>query len=128
MTAYRDYRMNCKAFIVECTANGVGLITASRLLTLANRHQLICLMQINERVGDKFDTEEKQLERCIAKCVGGGIKSIQIDGDARGATVKIFFKSGAANSFGVAGAYCVPTYVTMEIAASMAKQNPQNWE
>jgi hypothetical protein len=124
----REYLKNRLEFLAVCAANDVPYTRSRRIMQLAQRYQLICLMHLNEDVGDKFYTEQEQLEKVIAEtCRAGGITGVLFNTDARGATVKLRFADGQSNSMGDAGAYCVPTNISALVARLATTQPPKVW-
>jgi hypothetical protein len=87
--------------------NGVARATVTRLLKLAERHKMLALIATNENVAPKFDGEEKELQRELAKLVGGGIKAVHFNTDPRGPTVKLALANGQRDSM-EGPFYCVP--------------------
>jgi hypothetical protein len=71
-----------------------------RLLTLADRHQVLETIATNENVGDKFKQEGQELVRALRACIQGPIVGMHLHGDPRGAAVKVVLKSGRWNTLG----------------------------
>jgi hypothetical protein len=102
----------------------------ARLLELANRYQLLCLIDLNIGLRDELKAEMKQLKSALRACIVGPVKKINLNDDARGATVKLILASGRYNSFaGAEEGYCVPTRdFTAATTERVNRDRAMHWE
>jgi hypothetical protein len=126
-----SYAKDVKEFREQMAREGVPPKIVAKLLRLANRHEVLAEIACGVDVGDKFEQEDKELDAAILKLAPcPGIKSIRLDGDPRGYTVKLMLTSGAHNTWG--GKECgwgVPTRPhSWETVETLARMPARHWD
>ena len=100
-----------KEFIELAAQEGIGLVAVLELMPLAKSLAKYALLQCNQGLTDRQESNVKKLETKIeAICKADkGIKGVEINHDPRGACVKVIVASGRSNSFsgvGICGKLC----------------------